>query len=172
MLLAPLVRRTWAPSGRTPVFYQRTRFHQKVSVIAALAVSPRRDRVRFFFRCHPQANMDTTRVCDFLRQLTRQLPEPMVLLWDRFRPHKAKKMGRFLRQHPAIHPEFFPPYAPELNPAERPWAYLKMNPLANWAAPEVTELARRTRQHARAIQRTEPLLRSFVTHGPLPLRLV
>jgi len=137
MLLAPLVRRTWAPAGETPRFYQRTRFHQKVSVIGALTVNPGRNRVRFFFRCHPNVNIETGRVVRFLRHLSRQLRGRIVLLWDHFRPHQAKTMRRFLEAHPAIHPEFFPPYAPELNPTESAWGYLKMNPLANWPALEL-----------------------------------
>ncbi|MFC1735154.1 IS630 family transposase [Candidatus Hydrogenedentota bacterium] len=38
MLMAPHVRRSWAPRGQTPIMYQRTRAHQKVSVIADLGL--------------------------------------------------------------------------------------------------------------------------------------
>ena len=52
VLMAPLVRRSWAPAGQTPVLYQRGAHHRKVSVIAALCVSPERDQLRFYFRLH------------------------------------------------------------------------------------------------------------------------
>ncbi|EQD76123.1 Transposase, partial [mine drainage metagenome] len=48
-LMAPLVRRTWAPRGVTPVLPQRGRSRRQVSVIAALSISPRRHRVRSSF---------------------------------------------------------------------------------------------------------------------------
>ena len=40
--LNPLVRRTWAPKGKTPVLPSWGRHRDKVSVIAALSVAPRR----------------------------------------------------------------------------------------------------------------------------------
>jgi hypothetical protein len=43
LLMAPLVRRSWSPQGETPVLHQRGRCHKKVSVVAALCVSPSRD---------------------------------------------------------------------------------------------------------------------------------
>lgn len=171
MMMAPLVRRTWAPQGHTPVLRQRTNCHKKVSVIGTLTVAPRRNRVGFCFRLHPNINVDTQKVEDFLSELDRQLPGPILLLWDRFRPHKSRKMNAFLSMHPDIHPEFFPPYAPELNPTERVWAYLKLNPMANAPAQQLGDLARSTRRHARSLQRKESLLWGFLKHTRLPLRL-
>ena len=42
--MAPLVRRSWAPCGQTPILYQRGRARDKVSIIAALTLSPRASR--------------------------------------------------------------------------------------------------------------------------------
>ena len=56
--MAPLVRRTWAPRGHTPVLMQRGRSRRKVSVIGALVISPRRRRVRAYFSLLPDANFD------------------------------------------------------------------------------------------------------------------
>jgi len=36
MMMSPLVRRSWAPRGHTPVIHQRTRSHQKVVCHEAL----------------------------------------------------------------------------------------------------------------------------------------
>src|SRR3990172_7010272 len=60
-LMAPYVRRSWAPKGATPVLYQCGRSHQKVSAIAALCVSAERSTVRCYFRLHPAANIETSR---------------------------------------------------------------------------------------------------------------
>ncbi|HBL18139.1 MAG TPA: hypothetical protein DD417_15645 [Elusimicrobia bacterium] len=45
-LMAPLVRRTWARKGHTPILRQATRSHKKVSVVGALVVPARRIDVR------------------------------------------------------------------------------------------------------------------------------
>lgn len=171
MLMAPLLRRSWAPRGQRPVVHQRTNSHTKVSVIGALAVAPGRDHVGFYFRLHPDANIDTRLVIGFLDQLGRQVRGPIVLLWDRFGPHKSRAMEAYLGRHSRLYPEYFPPYAPELNPVEEAWGYLKVNPMANLALTEVDQLAAATRRHGRSVQRRESLLRAFIKHAPLPLRL-
>lgn len=169
--MAPILRRTWSPRGQTPILHQRTRSHQKVSVIAALAVSPKRKKVQLVFRLHPNQNIATQQILDFLRQLLRHLKGHIVLLWDRFNPHRSARIRLFLSRTPRLHIVFFPPYAPELNPTENFWSYLKTNPLANAALPDLSSLLLKTRHHSRSIQRTAPLLRSFVQHSPLSLRL-
>jgi transposase len=169
--MAPLVRRSWAPCGQTPRLYQRTRSHQKVSVIGALVVSPARDRVRCYFRLHPQTNLNAPRIVAFLHQLTRQIKTPMVLVWDRLQAHRGKAVHTFLREHPMVRSVLLPPYAPELNPIEFAWGYLKTHPLANFAPSDATQLADATRRHAKAIQKNQNVLRSFIHHSPLSLRL-
>ena len=47
--------------------------------------------------------------------------------------HRAARVAQFLQQHHLL-AALLPPYAPELNPVEIFWAYLKGNPLANLAA--------------------------------------
>ena len=172
-LMAPYVRRSWAPKGATPVLYQRGRSHQKVSAIAALCVPAARNTVRCDFRLHPAANIDTSRVLSFLRQLSRQLKaKPFFVIWDRWQPHRAKAVRAFLSRHLAVGSAFLPPYAPELNPVEYVWNHIKTNPLANDPHREVASLSAAARRHARSLQCREALLRSFLRHSPLPLRLL
>jgi hypothetical protein len=93
--MAPLVRRSWSPQGQTPVLHQRGRCHQKVSVVAALCVSPSRDRLRFYFRLHRDANIRSPEIVEFLRALGRQLDGPVMLVWDRLNVHRSIKVGDF-----------------------------------------------------------------------------
>jgi hypothetical protein len=86
--MAPLVRRTWSPCGRTPVVRQRGRAYQKVSAIAALCVSPTRAAVRLYFRLYPDQNIDSARVIAFLERLLGHV-RPVYLLWDRLNAHCA-----------------------------------------------------------------------------------
>lgn len=170
--MAPLVRRSWAPKGQTPILHQRTQSHKKVSAIAVLCVSPKRDHVSLYFRLHPDANIRSGLVLQFLKQLRKQFKNhPLLLVWDRFLAHRAKKVQSYLTNSKNFSAEQLPPYAPELNPLENVWGYLKMNPLANDPQPDLPSLANTTRYHGRSIQRQQLLLRSFVKHTPLFLRL-
>jgi transposase len=170
LLMAPLVRRSWSPRGQTPVLSQRTRSHQKVSAIAAICISPSRDDVSLYFRLHPNTNVNSELAMDFLGHLQRQLRTPILLIWDGFRAHKDALFSE-LAPAGSPHMEYLPPYAPELNPVEYLWAWLKMNPLANDPAFELDQLARRTRRAAYSAQRRQDLLRGFLDHTGLPLRL-
>lgn len=153
------------------MLYQRTRAHKKVSAIAVLCVTPHRDRVHLYFRLHPEVNITANLVLEFLRQLVRQLGGPIVVVWDRLLAHRARKVQAFIQHTPNLHVHFFPPYAPELNPVENVWGYLKINPLSNRPFFDTDSLAQVTRSHGRSIQRTQWLLRSFIKHSPLFLRL-
>lgn len=166
-MLAPLVRRSWAPRGHTPVLYQPLRYREKVSVIAALTLSPVRYRVGLYFSLRPNANLTTLWLRAFLRELLRHLRNPVVLLWDRLPVHRARLLQDFFHRHPRLHPVLLPPYAPELNPVEPLWAYLKQNPLANLATPDARSLARIAHHHARQLQTVPSLLRSFLHATPL-----
>jgi len=165
--MAPLVRRTWSPQGQPPVLPHRTRAHQKVSVIAALCVPPTRDHVHMYFWLHTNRNITATEVVAFLRQLHSHLNGTIVLLWDRFQAHRAKKVQTLLPPASRIHPVFFPPYAPELNTTEYAWGYLKGNPLANWAPLDLDQLVVGTRHSSQALQHRPDLLRYFIRHSPL-----
>jgi hypothetical protein len=56
--MAPLVRRTWAPRGYPPALAQSGAHREKVSVAAALWLSPRRDRLGLYFQTLPDAYFD------------------------------------------------------------------------------------------------------------------
>ena len=170
LLLLPVVRRTWSRCGPTPVLRHVGRNHKKVSAIAALCVSPDRREVRLYFQLLVDENFTSAAVRRFLRQLARHFHAPLLLLWDRAKIHRGLHLAVFCdvmewRQF------YFPPYAPELNPVEYLWSYLKTNRLANLAYPEVALLAAAGRRHARSLQHKPGLLRSFLRHSPLPLRL-
>jgi transposase len=169
--MAPFVRRSWAPRGHTPLLSQRTRTHQKVSILAALCVSPGRDQIQLYFRLCPQTNIATPHVIGFLCQLRRQVHSPVVLVWDRLRAHRSKAVSQYLERTSSLHPVLLPPYAPELNPVEMVWGYLKTNPLANFAFLNLPTLTTTTRHYGRRLQRRQLLLRSFIRHSPLSLRL-
>lgn len=170
--MAPLVRRTWAPRGQTPVLRQRGRSRRKISVIGALVISPQRRRVRAYFGLLPDANFDGQSILVFLIQLCRALRVPIALIWDRLGAHLGEPVAAWLgRNRHRVRAHLLPPYAPELNPVELIWGHTKSNPLANFAPRELDDLLDRTQVATLAIGDDEPLLRSFLKHCPLSLRL-
>ncbi len=127
--------------------------------------------MRLYFRLHPGESIGADLVLSFIKALDRQLDNPAVLVWDRLTAHRAKVVKEFMRDSPRFDNFFLPPYAPELNPVEYIWSYLKTNSLANFAAFELNVLADAARKNGRSLQRKEYLLRSFIEHSPLSLRL-
>ena len=168
-LMAPLVRRTWAPRGQTPILAQRTRSHRKVSALAALTLAPQRRRVGLYFRLQADANLTAPDIIQFLRHLRRQVQRPIVVVWDRLNAHRGHAVQRFLRRCPSVHLEFLPPYAPELNPVELLWSHVKCNPLANYAPVDVADIHRAAHRALRCRRRRYPLLRAFLAGTPLSL---
>ncbi len=67
--------------------------------------------------------------------------------------------------------ERFPPYAPELNPVEFLWSWLKYSRLNNFAPRDAIQLNERVVAELTAIQSDQGLLESFVHAAELPLRL-
>lgn len=165
----PLVRRTWSPCGQSPRLVQPAHPHRRVSAIAALIISPKRRRLRLCFRLHTGAGIDGSKIRAFLGQLRGQIRGPIVLIWDGLQAHRGAKIRDWTRIR-RIHLEWLPPYAPELNPVEYVWGWLKTNPLANYAPPDVPRLASAARRHTRRLQHCDKLLWSFMEHSPLPLR--
>ena len=166
LLLAPLVRRSWAPCGQTPILYQRGRARDKVSIIAALTLSPRRRRPGLYFSLRANENVTTAWLVPFLRALSRHLRGAFVLVWDRLPGHRAHVVTEYLH-HRRRAVALLPPDAPELNPVEIFWAYLKRNPLATFAAADALHWARVATRHVQRLQHRPELLRSFFDATPL-----
>lgn len=161
------MRRTWAPRGKTPLLHQIGRRHGKVSAIAALTIPPRRQRVGLYFSLHTGKNITAPRVVSFLRSLRRQLQRTVFIVWDRSLTHRAGTVNRLFVQPDKLQRFFLPPYAPEINPVEMLWSYLKSNPLANYAPSTPQKLSGTTRYHAAKIRHRPGLLRSFLYATPL-----
>jgi transposase len=169
--MAPLVRRTWAPRGVTPILRQRTRSREKVSAVGVVTISPRRRRLGLYVALYPNANVSAPVLVQFLKDLRRHVRGPLLLVWDRLATHRGHVMQAYLARCPQVRAVLLPPYAPELNPVEYVWSHLKRNPLANWAPTDALDLTRTALRHVRVIAEDQRLLRGFVHATGLPLRL-
>ena len=73
--------------------------------------------------------------------------------------------------HPRCHVVWFPPYAPDLNPVELLWSYLKYGRLANFAPNTTDEIQASVGRERRRLARHPDLLRSFFRHSALPFNV-
>ena len=113
-MLNPLVRRTWAPRGQTPVI-KVSDPHGRISVIGAITISPERRHFGFYFHLlEDNANFHGNSVVRFIDYVYRKIHGPIILLWDAIPIHRANPVESYLARHPTIVVVPFPPYAPEL----------------------------------------------------------
>lgn len=167
----PTVVRTWAPVGQTPLLRQRTRCYRKVSAIGGLSISPARRRLGWYLQFHPNISIRQEQVIAFLRHLLRHLRGPVIVVWDRLNAHRGAKVRQFIQRRPRLTVEYLPAYAPEINPEEYGWAYVKGHTLANFCPNELDELHSAVLVATAQVRTRQALLRSFVHASGLPIRL-
>ena len=85
--------------------------------------------------------------------------------------HRAKVVHEYVAQHPQLHIESLPAYAPELNPDEGVWSYTKYGRLANWAPTDTTTLRQRLTAELERLRHLPEMLKAFIRQTKLPLRL-
>jgi transposase len=133
--LLPLAVRTWAPRGQTPILrVPLTRDH--LSVISGITLDG-----RLFLQMQEQAYTAET-VVGFLRVLLRKIRGRVLVIWDSSPIHKGQPIKDFLTAGAAkrLHLERLPGYAPDLNPDEGIWNYLKRVELKNRCCRDLAEL--------------------------------
>lgn len=168
-LLIPTVRRTWAPRGHTPLVRHRYR-RDKISAISAVTLSARRRRLGLYLHFHPDQNITHVEVALFLRALLRHLRGHVIVLWDGGSIHKGPDVRTLRARCPRLHVERFPAYAPELNPDEFVWGYLK-RALANGRPDSLRDLLATLSRLTRRVGHRPDLLRAFIRASDLPIAL-
>ncbi len=133
--LLPAKVRTYAPCGQTPILrVPLTRDH--LSAISALTAGG-----RILMQVQDEA-FRGPRVVRFLRHLLRHIPGKLLVIWDGAPIHRSKVVKAFLAEGGAerLWLEQLPGYAPELNPVEGIWRYLKRVQLRNVCCRTLTDL--------------------------------
>jgi len=171
-LLAPVVRRTMAPRGQTPVLDCSDK-HDRISVISAITLSPRAQRVSLHFMLLGQdENFHGEEVVLFLQQLKGERGGPWTIVWDRSKIHsRSKVVKQWLARHPDVVVEDFPAHAPNTNPDEDVWAWTKYGQLCNLAPRDVADLRQHIVDALVALKNQPQLLISFILHAKVPLLL-
>lgn len=149
--------RTWAVRGQTPIIHAKASW-DKLSTIGAISSTG-----HFLQHTHSGA-IRGPQVVAFCGHLLRHLQGEIVVLMDNARIHKTKALRAFVEQHPRLTVEYLPPYAPELNPIERVWAYVKGPVLGNFCPKDVSELKGRLNaawQQVRSLQLPQRLTHAY-----------
>ena len=146
---------TWSPTGQTPVLrVARQRDH--LSAISGVTADG-----RLFLQVR-QATYDAQAVVAFLRVLLRKIRGKILIIGDGSPIHRAQPIKDFLKRGAArrLWLEQLPGSAPDLNPDEGIWNYLKRVELGNVCCPDLDTLelelirARERLRHKRHIIRS------------------
>lgn len=146
--------RTWAPRGQTPVLQYHFRW-KTLSLMAGITWW------NFYFRLFP-GSIKAPQIIEFLTHLMRHLRRPLLVIWDGLPGHRSGAVRDFVAaQDGRLTLEFLPAYAPELNPVEHIWSYLKSHEIPNLCPRELWQLSDAAKNALRRMRRRPTLVRAF-----------
>ncbi|HEV2457408.1 MAG TPA: transposase [Ktedonobacterales bacterium] len=160
LYLLPLAVCTWAPCGQTPILHvPLTHDH-----LAAISGITRDGRLFMQTQDHACRSPDGVR---FLRLLLRKVRGKLLVIWDGSPIHRGQLIKDFLRRGAAkrLHLEQLPGYAPELNPDEGIWNYLKRVELGNCCCPDLTTLALALRRAKERLRHKRTVIQACFTQA-------
>jgi len=147
--------RTWAPCGQTPLLHvPLTRDH--LAAISGITLDG-----RLFLQVRPNS-YNAAAVVGFLRVLLRKLAGKLVVIWDGSPIHRGQEVKDFLKRGAAkrLHLEQFPGYAPDLNPDEGIWNYLKRVELGNVCCRDLEHLHQELIRARERLRHKKEIIRS------------
>jgi transposase len=167
--LEPTVRRTYAPRGQTPVVKVADP-HARISVIGGVVVRPGTDKVGMMYgMLGDNLNFRWPAIATFVRTVRARLSRPVTVVWDRIAIHDCPALSEELEKDPEVVAELFPAYAPEPNPADGIWRYIKNDRIPNYAPPNLAELRQTMTAELERLRKRPDLLRGFVRFAELPV---
>jgi hypothetical protein len=92
----------WAKEGSYPTISPVAPDWRKVSAIGAVALwfdETDTPQTKVFFRLHPDENVTSNLIRDFLHQVRLQVDGQMTILWDRASVHTANRIERFFDRY-------------------------------------------------------------------------
>jgi transposase len=151
---------SYAPKGQTPLLrVPLTRDH--LSAISAITQDG-----RLLLRVQDRA-LRSPDVVRFLQHLLRQIPGKLLVIWDGAPIHRGQPVKDFLAAGGAerLHLEPLPAYAPELNPDEGIWRYLKRVELRNVCCPTLWDLSHELRLAVARLRHKAAAIRGCIAHA-------
>ena len=161
--LIPLVGRTWAPKGETPLLRCSAR-RERLATIGGITPEG-----RIYFRVHEET-IKSRQIVEYLSQLLRQIRGHIVLVWDNGSTHTSKETKAFLESaRESLTVFYLPPYFPKLNPTEYLWTYIKWVKMKNYCPMGTPDLKRKLYGCVRSLRGDSQRVRSFFDVSPMPL---
>src|SRR5208282_5677834 len=146
---------TWGVRGQTPVIRVPG---QRQSVSAASAVNARGG---FWFATY-KGGMNSGLFIEMLKVLMHRRRKPLILILDSLPAHKGKAVKDYVEStNGKLELHFLPGYAPELNPDELVWNYMKRTGTAKTPLGSGESLQDRIEADLQAVQNDRALVKSF-----------
>ena len=150
----PLLR-TWGLKGQTPKVKTRGR-RQRINAISALSNSG-----GFWYQIYT-GSFSADVFIDCLKDFMKYRKKPVFLIMDRHPVHKSAKVRKFIASlQGRLSIYLLPSYAPELNPDELVWNYIRQTGSARTPLKKGESLALRTLIDLKLIRLNKPLIKSF-----------
>lgn len=160
--LLPSVVRTYAPRGKTPILVA-PKSYEHLSVISGITVEG-----QLVTQMQQQAYRGKT-IVGFLRHLLSEVKGKLLVLWDGARIHRCTAVKEFLQTvgDQRLQLERLPAYAPELNPDEGIWHYLKNVELRNVVCDTLEELRYEVRRAIARLRHKRSVIQACISHARL-----
>ena len=154
--------RTWAPIGQTPVLQYSFRW-TSLSLIAGITFW------RFYFRLFT-GTIKSAQLIEFLKALGQQIRGKLLIIWDGLPGHRSRMVRNYVEScGDRFVLETLPAYAPELNPVEYIWAYMKQRELANLCLETISEVGAYARNRLKSMQRRPRIITACWQQAELPI---
>jgi transposase len=100
----------------------------------------------------------------FLKRLLQHIPGKLLVVWDRLPAHRGQAVKDFLHQGVTqrLHLTQLPSYAPDLNPGEGVWNYLKRVELRNVCCHNLCELRVELRKAIAHLRHKTDVIQGFI----------
>ena len=160
--LLPMVVRTYAPVGQTPIL-RHLLTYAHLSAISAITPQGK------LYTMVQDRSIKGPDVVRFLKHLMQHIPGKLLIVWDGATIHRSKAVKAFLDSGASerILLERLPGYAPELNPDEGIWNYLKRVELKNVVCRDVAHLRDELRKAVARLRHKTSVIRGCIAQTGL-----
>lgn len=146
---------TWGKKGATPVVL-RSAERSRVNMLSAIS---NRGDLRFML---VEGRINGQVFIEFLQRLLHGAERPIFLIVDGARIHRSKEVRTFVESTEGrLRLFYLPPYAPELNPDEQVWNYVKNHGVGRQGLRRSAELKQRVLSRLRLLQQLPWTIRMF-----------
>lgn len=162
--LLPALVRTWAPKGEPPVLHAPCSYDH-LSAISAITPA---GQLLLHLQEEAYHGVDVVR---FLKHVLHHIGGKLLIIWDGASIHRSQPIKDFLAAGAAkrIHLERLPGYAPDLNPDEGIWSYLKYRELKNVVCQNKSELRYELRLAVARLRHKLSVIQGCITQAGLTL---